>query len=633
MFYSKLQNLLECLAADQYITAGDLAEKLDLSERTIRTRVKELDDILRQNGAYIESKPRFGYRIVIEDSEAYGHLLENKERDEGFLPNSTEERVHYLLAYFLNQNDYVKMDDLSEFLYVSKSTLVSAMKQVEMIFAEYDIQFDRRAHHGIKIVGNEINQRRCIGEYFIKRKGFANIEQSRQDEELREIANIAYPLLQKHKIKFSETAFENFISMVYVGRKRMTRDRIVEIDADIDLNFQRKEHDFLEELIHSLEEKYDISYPESEKKYVALHLAGKRMMGSAEKNELNFVVRSDLDQMVLKMLEVVCQEFHVDLRNDFDLRMSLNQHMTPFDIRMRFGISLENPMLEEIKENYMLGYRMASVASVVLAEHYKKEISEDELGYFALLFALAMEKQKIEIEKKNILIVCSSGKGSSRLLKYTYQREFGSYLHNIYVCDLIELEEFNFNRVDYVFTTVPIRIHIPVPILEVGLFLEESDIRRVKKVLRLGNAEFMAKYYKEEAFLTGITGTDRYDVLGQMCDIIMHDRQVPDNFYDLVVQREELGSTDYGNLVAIPHPMQTVTEDTFVYVAILENPILWSRHEVQVVMLTAIGEKEDPDLQRFYELTMQVIVNPEAIRELIRKKEYQLLLDYFEKLN
>ncbi|MCI9623267.1 MAG: PRD domain-containing protein [Lachnospiraceae bacterium] len=563
MLQDNLWELLQLLSTADYMTAGELAEQLKLSERTVRMRLKELDDALRQYGAVIESKPRFGSLLVIRDREKYEELKKSsKPSEEERIPNTFRDRVNFLLTYLIGQESYVKMDDLCEFLYVSKGTLTAVLKRVEAIFETYHISIERRPNYGIRALGSELDFRRCLGEFLIRREALKPMGEKRQKKEIAELAEIVLKNLQNYKIRFSETAFENFVYHLYVARKRIGRGRYVQMDT-----------------------------------------------------------------MDVQMLEIVNQVFHVDLRSDFDLRMSLNQHMVPFDIRMRFDIYLENPVLDEIKENYMMGYRMASVAAAVLADSYKKEIPEGEIGYFALLFTLAMEKQKENTQKKDILIVCSSGKGSSRLLKYRYQQEFADYLGHIYVCDLIELESFDFSKVEYVFTTVPILTHVPVPILEVGLFLDKKDIKNVKYALRIGETDYIRRYYQEDTFLTGISGGNRYDILRQMCEKIAAQDKVPDNFYELVIQREELASTDYGNLVAVPHPLKTVTEESFVYVTVLDVPLLWHRYEVQVILLTVIGRREDANLQKFYELSTRLIVEQESIQELIRDRSYEKLIE------
>ncbi|MEQ3265938.1 hypothetical protein AAA084_01085 [Dorea longicatena] len=39
------------------------------------------------------------------------------------------------------------------------------------------------------------------------------------------------------------------------------------------------------------------------------------------------------------------------------------------------------------------------------------------------------------------------------------------------------MESFDFSKIHYVFTTVPITKEIPVPIVEVGMFLGQDDVQ------------------------------------------------------------------------------------------------------------------------------------------------------------
>lgn len=636
MHQTSLLEILQLLSEERYITAEELSNQLGLGERTIRYRIKALDDLLKKNGAHVESRPRFGSRLVVENRELYQSFTESRSAKDDVIPipDNASDRMYFLLAYLINQSGYVKMDDLCEFMFISKGTMTATLKQVEVFFAQYNIFVERKPNYGIRAYGDEMDFRRCIGNIFVKRSALKPFGEKRKEEELQRLAEIVLPYIRKYHISFAETAFENFVNHIYVAGKRFSRGKTVDLKRKDLLNLTAEEWSFAEELSKRLEEEYQIIYSEAEKVYIALHLAGKRIVGSSEKDAVNFVVRSDLDMLALKMLEVIYQEFHLELRNAFDLRMALNQHMVPFDIRMRYNIPLENPLLSEIKDKYMLGYRIASVASVVLAEHYHREVPEDEIGYFALLFELTLEQCKDTSQnKKNILLVCSSGKGSSRLLQYRYKKEFDSYLNHIYVCDLQELEGFDFTKVEYVFTTVPIEKPIPVPIQEIGLFMEEQDIRNVKKALSRRKVDFLRKYYRKECFFIDIVGTDRTAILKQICDHVISDKKLPDCFTELVLQREELGSTDYGNLIAIPHPLKTITEESFVYVAVLENPVLWNRYYVQVIFLTVIGSKEDPDIQKFYEITTEYMVCQEAIQTLIGKRSFEALMEGFENLN
>lgn len=622
---NNLRQLLLLISPGSYVTAEQLAEQLKISVKTVRIRMKELNDIAKDYGVAVVSKPRHGYTLFLEENHRLEELLDGGGSGEE-VPSNVEERTNYLLAYLINYDDYIRLEDLCDFLYVSKSTLQPALRKAEKILNGYDIRLERRPNHGIRACGEEMAFRRCIGDYFVKRNMLDHLNRTHQEEELRELAELVLRLSKKYNIHLSELSFENFVNQVYVAAGRIKRGRLVSLTKEDAANIRGNEWKFVEELTASIASGEHITYGEPETAYIVLQLAGRRMMGETGKDESNFVIREEIDRLVVQMLEAVYEEFKVDFRSNFDIRMILNQHMVPFDIRIRYNIPVSNPLLSEIKENYILAYTMASRAVTVLAEHYQKFISDDETGYFALVFALAMEQRENRAEKANILIVCSSGKGSSRLLMFQYRQKFGEHLNQIYACNQLELEEFDFTTVDYVFTTIPIAQKIPVPIVEVGTFLESRDILAVQEILESGKRDFLDEYYRSECFFTDIAGKTREEVLENLCRRIGEERELPDGFFDAVMRREQLAQTDFGNYIAIPHPYQVMTDTTFVYVAVLDKPVWWSHHEVQVIFLTSVGKKEDENLPKFYEATAQLVLREEAVRELIEKKDFQTLM-------
>ena len=337
-------------------------------------------------------------------------------------------------------------------------------------------------------------------------------------------------------------------------------------------------------------------------------------------------MESEIDRLVTEMLDMIYREFHVDFRNDFHLRMKLNRHMVPFVLRMKYHMILRNPMLEEIRKNYVLSYTMASQAAIALGEYFQQSISEDEIAGLAEIFELALEQQENEQKKFSILIVCASGKTSSEILRYKYSKEFKEYIEKIYICNLYELENFPFEKVDYVFTTVHISSYVPVPILEIGSFLQDNDIDRVRKLFVRESKDFLQKYFKKELFFTDVEGKTKDEVLKNLCRKVEQEKGLPETFTASVLKREELTPTDYGNLVALPHPERAFQERAFVAVAVLKEPIFWFRQKVQVVFLTAIGREEDENLQQFYEVTTDLILRPADVQNLIRHPDYDRLI-------
>lgn len=164
-----LRELLFMLSVKEYRTASELAKELGVSTKTIRNRLKELADLGRKYGVHVESKARYGFVLKEDIENGINEMLDAFE-DEAELPEDTEGRTNYLIEYLLNHKDYTKMDDLCDFLCISRSTLQISVKQAEEILANYNLSIDRRPNYGICLKGDEADVRKCVEDYFEKKQ-------------------------------------------------------------------------------------------------------------------------------------------------------------------------------------------------------------------------------------------------------------------------------------------------------------------------------------------------------------------------------------------------------------------------------------------------------------------------------
>jgi probable licABCH operon transcriptional regulator len=626
---TKLEKILNEISQKDYQTAQEIANRLQVSEKTVRIRMKELNDILVTHGAEILSKQRYGYKLKVLDVNKFKKYVESlQSKDKEQLPTTSAERVPFILAFLLNREDYIKLDDLSDFLYVSRNTLTADLKKVEFILNIYHLSLERRPNYGLRVEGKEFNKRICIANSLVKRNHFFK-EDVKKEQDLQNLGDIVMEILNKYKMRISEISFESLITHAYIAIGRISRNCPIIIDKKkINTLIEEKAMQAARDIANQINKKLSVEFSEEEVFYLAIHMGAKLSSDSYVKHGSNLVISGEIDELVLQMLNAVFHGFKIDFRNNLELRMALNQHMVPFDIRMKYQIPLKNPFITEIKKEYALAYTVAATACTALNEYYKIVMPEDEIGYFAILFALALEKQDKKIEKKNIVVVCVSGKGSAQLFMYKYKQAFGKYINQIYECSVYELAEFDFKGrdIDYVFTTIPINMKIPVPVFEVNLFLEHKDILTYNELFETGNNEFLHKYYRRELFVTKVEGNEKEDIIKQLCEHAQKYYNLPEGFYEAVIKREQLGQTDFGNMTAIPHPYKVITKENFVAVGILNEPIWWGHNEVQVVFLISISTEEDADIERFYQLTTSLLFHAQKIQYLIQHPTFEVLM-------
>ena len=358
-----------------------------------------------------------------------------------------------------------------------------------------------------------------------------------------------------------------------------------------------------------------------------MHLLGKKTV--TIENDLNTVVDEGMNEIVDNMLSVADEEFNTHLSDDLDLRLSLALHLIPMKNRMQYDLIMRNPLLDEIKAHYMFAFMVATSACSVISDIFKREMPEDEIGYVALHINLALEKKGEANRKKNIVMVCSTGRGTAELLEHQYRKKFGPYINKLITCDCQNVSKIDFTDIDFVISTVPINVLVPVPVVRVKCFLQDNDVKSIKKQLNKSGVVSIGKYFDNRLFFVNVPAKTREEVIEYMTMRIATIKKVPRNFKELVLLREKKAITEFGNMIAIPHPYKTCTDETFAAIAILKNPIIWDKKQVQVVFMVSIAKNENKSLQLFYEITSRMLMSKQYIKLLIQEKRYSTLMDIF----
>ncbi len=620
----RLDVLLSALSEDRYIGFEELAKKLKLSQRTVRDLIKQLEEILHQHGASIIRRRGEGVQLLVMDQERYQSFVADKMVK--VLPETGRQRMEFILTQ-LFLSDYVKAEDLCSQLYISRKTLSLALRRVEQYLNEHHLQLERKPYHGLHIVGKEFFFRLCLSSMFYEfndqwfhkiRTKFEAYEQIRALV-VQSVAECGYSIY--------EMELASIVLQIQVAVFRWKQGFFIPIEGTQNSDLlQEADIQVAQICVGELERILNQKIPIAEIKYIAIQFLGKkRVLG----DEGNVFIDMEINQLVNKMIERVEQEFQLALYTDFDLNTSLRQHMVSLRIRLRYHISIANPILKEIKEEYSFPYVVAAHASTVLSEYFDTIVPEEEIGYLALCFALALERKSRTRCKRSILLVCASGVGSAKLFEYRFRELFGEYLSRVETCDIGTLARKDFSDIDYVFSTVPVSVKIPVPVCQVQYFFDRHNVSEMERILKNDLGGSIRKYFSPDLFFTDVAGETREAVLHDLCGRVMEVKGLCADFEACILERENLMQTDLCRHIAIPHPYKPVTEDTFISVAILEKPILWHVYEVQVVFLLSISSKKE-NLEAFYSTAPKFMMDEQAMCRLIEEKSYAVLMEIID---
>lgn len=652
--------IVRYVLANPGISSADLSQHFDVSERTIRTYVKRANERL-DGFACLVKKNRGGYSVKVTDGPALNAWLESMHMNIARGNMQPEDRVAYLLNDLLDRTDWVTVDELCHALCVSRPTVSGDLKRVEERLEEFGLKIEKRPHYGIRVIGEELSRRLCLASSVVEslaREEAAtgkalpgggdktSIVEGAQAGPCRmtsldKIAKIVDTAVDEFDFQINSLTYQNLLVHISIALMRIQEGNYVPVDLGANSCIcDDRVADVAAGIAARIKDELGVELPESERSYIAIHLAGKEMIADSdtalegkEGEETGLVISEEVWSVVTQMLEVVWKSFRYDFRDDLELRMNLARHIVPLVVRLRYHLHIDNPILTDIRRRYPLAYSMALDSSAVLAEHYGATLSENEVGFIAMAFALSLERHRTELPKKNILVVCASGRGSARMLEYRYRQEFGAYVDSIQTCDVAHVSKADFSKIDYVFTTVPLREALPVPVRQIEFFFDDAEVREVRRLLSTREPDALdpsfAARFSKQLFFAHKTFASKKEALVFLCKQMEGTGRVAENFSELVMRREDCVATSFGNEVAMPHPLEPVCDRSFAAVALLDEPLDWGNGSVKAIFMVAISTEDNDELGGMFDVLAEAFNDADGISKLMQEQSYEALMDLF----
>ena len=652
--------IVRYVLANPGISSADLSQHFDVSERTIRTYVKRANERL-DGFACLVKKNRGGYSVKVTDGPALNAWLESMHMNIARGNMQPEDRVAYLLNDLLDRTDWVTVDELCHALCVSRPTVSGDLRRVEERLEEFGLKIEKRPHYGIRVIGEELSRRLCLASSVVEslaREEAAtgkalpgggdktSIVEGAQAGPCRmtsldKIAKIVDAAVDEFDFQINSLTYQNLLVHISIALMRIQEGNYVPVDLGANSCIcDDRVADVAAGIAARIRCELGVELPESEQSYIAIHLAGKEMIADPdtalegkEGEETGLVISEEVWSVVTQMLEVVWKSFRYDFRDDLELRMNLARHIVPLVVRLRYHLHIDNPILTDIRRRYPLAYSMALDSSAVLAEHYGATLSENEVGFIAMAFALSLERHRTELPKKNILVVCASGRGSARMLEYRYRQEFGAYVDSIQTCDVAHVSKADFSKIDYVFTTVPLREALPVPVRQIEFFFDDAEVREVRRLLSTREPDALdpsfAARFSKQLFFAHKTFASKKEALVFLCKQMEGTGRVAENFSELVMRREDCVATSFGNEVAMPHPLEPVCDRSFAAVTLLDEPLDWGNGSVKAIFMVAISTEDNDELGGMFDVLAEAFNDADGISKLMQEQSYEALMDLF----
>ena len=355
------------------LTAGDIADQLSVSARTVHRDLQAASDFFDSHGLTLVRQAGRGISVkgTPETREQVLEALQDVRSSE----LTSEERQVSLLGTLLASDQPIKLRALASRLEVSVRTVSRDLDEVEDWLADFRLSLLRRRGYGVEVLGKEGDRRRAMSRVILQNldeSAFLSLPQEPgesagraadriadrllgfiDEDRLRKVEDLTGAAVKRLPYAIADGAFVRLCVHFALVVERLLQGGEIEMGEDI-LQRLRKtdEYGYAQSLAQAIKEEFRIDVPEGEVAYMTMHLRGTKLR---EDDTLeHYFESSDLEvaSRVKAVIHYVEEQTGVALAGDSSLYTGLLAHLERAIHRLQENMDIYNPLLSEIKQDY-----------------------------------------------------------------------------------------------------------------------------------------------------------------------------------------------------------------------------------------------------------------------------------------
>lgn len=480
--YNRKIKLIRVLVENEKMSSAELMKKLNVSQRTLRTEIREINGILKKENVYIRSFNVGGYYIKKEDKDIIQKSLEEMiiESKQMIFPETPNERFLFGFTWLFFQKKPVSIQNAAESLYVSKTSMLETKKQIQDTIRWYHNIYLESGPRGMWISGDEAIKRHVLAE-IVNYWTYGSILMERVITFL-----------------FGEKKYQHYISLFKALPKilldygyRLIDKGVEGFALDIFLSFMRTEGGFLLEenapyheepcieKVCGFMQELGYTIEDGEKQYLNRCLQAKRFLYDTN---MKWECDHEFIELITNFLTIVDQKYHTGYQNNEELKEKLVIHTMKMLQRLKEGYFETNSILKDILTHYEIEVNMADEINALLQERYGLTANIHEICYIAVYL------RAYSCRKLTAIILCDLGESIADNMERQIKDYCGEKIH---IIKRMSLSEYRMAPIAVDLLITGSRVYnVVLPektkVIYVDYLLKEEDLKRIQDYL-LGN--------------------------------------------------------------------------------------------------------------------------------------------------
>ena len=458
---------------------------------------------------------------------------------------------------------------------------------------------------------------------------------------------------RKEDFKLSDYVIQNLVLYFALMVNRIKNGftlTSIEVDKSIE---NKKEFIVAYNILKCISEINDIKFSKEEIYYIALNLKSKNSSEFVN-NNFDFTDKEKIRRELINILDEIENDTGYFIKDDQQFINSFLVHFYKLRMRLKNGIKLENPLLNEIKETHMKTFSTTKnyFSNMPILKGYN--ISDSEWAYIYLHFMAAIERCK-DNKKFNVLVICATGYGSSQMLSIRLKKEFGKHINIVDIIGYYEITDQKLEGIDFIISSIDLySIVFNIPIINVSVFLNDFEVNKIKlfiesnmlrrfeenenskRKLLSEKIRLFEEFFFEECFITLNKVDSKQNIINALLTLLQ--KREDECYYDVMInqikQRERMSCVVFSEDIAVPHPAKSVGKKTQVAVAIVKQGVRWDDRfkNIKYIFLVSPSKTENYDLIKITEAIVSLIENDKIKNKLLKCNNFNEFKEVFIEL-
>lgn len=590
---------------NELVTSKALAASTGMSERSVKTYLKEVADFCEQNSMTLDRKPGKGMKPCFSDAQI-GKILDVAGRRSAAV--SQKKRQNYISYILLSGWDTYTYALFSEELNVSKNVIMDDINELDAELLLYGIKVHRTAGYGIYATGSELDIRKAMrhfcrypisdkqviktDDHRLSRRAAEVIANNLRSVNLSMAVDMIHHVERRFDIIFTDYTFQMLAEYIAIALFRVDVEKELKPD-ELDLSNQKNrfimtEHENMaKEAAGFLDRHHGISLSQPEIMYLAMLFScaegQNRVVMSCEE------ALSIEDEMIVYLSNLLAANL---IENEL-LRESMRSFLPGSIARTHFGIEIDNPFLSDITQSYASLFTVCFTVSRYYEKYTGAMPSENEIAFIALQVGGALHRNPMTV--RAVLIGAAGYATGSIIAGKIENRVPDVRIVSILSSDRIEhIDEYD---CDLILSTIDTQadIHKDMRFLYVSPLISAQDEKNIRNKcfeLMTGQSAEVSEFSQmlsEEFIIFEKKAKNRKDVLKRACQLLINKGIVQSEFARDVLEREKVEATAVGCNIAIPHGKPEHVNRCQILVIRLDKPIEWGERMADMIFLLAIN--------------------------------------------